>query len=271
VAASYSLNSQWSWRTSAGLYYQQPFFVFQAAFPENRATLPFRAGHLVTGLAYAGPGGLCITVEAFAKNYEDYPVSTQYPSVSLSNVGDTFDVREILFPITSAGHGRARGIEFYLERRSGDRWFGQANFSVSSTQHAGLDGILRPGSFDYPVVANVVGGYRISRSWQASTRVSYLSGRPYTPFDMAESTAQRRGIYDLTMVNALRAPAYFRWDIRVERAFTIGTQQIIVFGGAQNLTNRRNWAAYTWDRRANTVRFDSQLGVFPVFGLDWRF
>jgi hypothetical protein len=101
--------------------------------------------------------------------------------------------------------------------------------------------------------------------------VSYLSGRPFTPFDMAAWVAQDRGIYDLTQVNALHAPAYFRWDVRVDGTFTVHGQAVIVFAGAQNVTNRRNWSGYWWDRRANGVRFDPQLGLFPVLGLDWRF
>ncbi|MCX6552456.1 MAG: TonB-dependent receptor [Acidobacteria bacterium] len=271
LAGSVQITDRVAWKASAGVYYQQPFFVFLAAFPENGATRPFRADHVVTGLAFSGSGGLRLTAEVFVKHYRDYPVSTQYPSVSLANVGDTFNVREILFPTTSAGRGRVRGVEFYAERRTGDRWFGQANLSISQTQHAGLDGVLRPGSFDYPLIANVVGGHRFNRKWEASTRISYLSGRPYTPFDLAASTAQNRGIYNLAQVNAARAPDYFRWDVRVDRTFTVRGQAVIVFAGAQNLTNRRNWSGYSWDRRANGPRFDEQLGLFPVLGIDWRF
>jgi len=271
LSLNYRLNDAWSVRAATGVYYQQPNFTFLAVFPENRLALPWRADHYVAGVTYAAPGGLRFSVEAFSKVYRDYPVATQYPSLSLANIGDTFDQRELLFPITSTGRGHARGVEFYAEHRSGARWFGQANLSFSQTRHAGLDGVLRPGSFDYPVVANLVGGHRFNRKWEASTRISYLAGRPYTPYDSALSTAQNRGIDDLTQVNAQRAPAYFRWDVRVDRAFTVRGQALIVFAGAQNLTNRRNWAGYQWDRRTNEVHFNSQLGLFPVFGLDWRF
>lgn len=271
LAGSFRLTERLTWTASTGMYYQQPFFVFLAAFPGNSASKPFRADHYVTGLAYSAPSGWRFTAEVFAKNYRDYPVSTQYPSVSLANVGDTFDVREILFPTTSAGRGRVRGVEFYAEHRAGKRWFGQANLSISQARHAGLDDVLRPGSFDYPVIANVVGGHRFNRNWEVSTRVSYLSGRPYTPFDMAASAAQDRGIYDLTQVNGLRAPAYFRCDVRVDHTLTVRGQAVVVFAGAQNVTNRRNWSNYSWDRRANGLRTGSQLGLFPILGLDWRF
>lgn len=36
--------------------------------------------------------GLLLSVEGYRKNYHDYPVSTEYPSLSLANLGDTFNV-----------------------------------------------------------------------------------------------------------------------------------------------------------------------------------
>ena len=98
-----------------------------------------------------------------------------------------------------------------------DKWFGQANVAFSNTRHAGLDGVLRPGAFDYPVVAKLVGGYRFARRWEIGGRFTFLSGRPYTPYDEAASAAQRRGIYDQGLVNAVRAEAYARLDLRVDR------------------------------------------------------
>jgi hypothetical protein len=37
------------------------------------------------------------------------------------------------------------------------------------------------------------------------------------------------------------------------------------------VTNRRNFASYTWNRRTNTQQFGEQQGRFPILGLDWRF
>lgn len=92
-------------------------------------------------------------------------------------------------------------------------WYGRANLALSRARHAGRDGIERPGSFDYPVVANVVAGYRLSPRWDLSARLAFLSGRPCTPFDEALSAAQRRGVYDLSQVNARRGTNYARLDL----------------------------------------------------------
>jgi hypothetical protein len=260
-----------SWNSSAGSYYQQPAFLFVSAFPQNAALVPWRADHYLTGLAWSPMADMRVTAEAYRKTYTDYPVASGLPTVSLANIGDTFDVREILFPLTSAGEGYSEGVEIFVEKRLTAKLYGQGNLSFSRTRHAGLDTVLRPGSFDYPFVFNLLGGYRLSPVWEVSARLSFLSGRPFTPYDQVVSTAQRRGVYDLTRVNAERAPDYGRVDLRVDRTFTVGGQPLNLFFGVQNLTNRRNFASYSWNRRTNTQQFGEQQGIFPILGFDWRF
>jgi hypothetical protein len=272
VALEYALTGRLSLRGSYGRYAQQPFFLFVSAYPENRALEPFRADHYVGGVVYTPAPSVRLTAEAYRKVYRDYPVSSQIPSLSLANVGDTFAISDIIFPMASGGRGRAEGLELFAERKAGaGRWSGQANLALSRVRHAGHDGVLRPGSFDYPVAANIVGSYRLSPRWNASTRVVYLAGRPFTPFDLETSTAQRRAVNDMTQVNARRAPDYFRLDLRVDRRFVIAGKDVSLFAGVQNLTNRRNVAGYAWDRRQNRSRVNEQLGLFPILGLDWRF
>jgi TonB dependent receptor/Carboxypeptidase regulatory-like domain/TonB-dependent Receptor Plug Domain len=260
-----------SWNSSAGSYYQQPAFLFVTAFPQNTSLVPWRARHYVTGLAWSPDPSLRLTAEAYRKTYTDYPVASDLPTVSLANIGDTFNVREILFPLTSVGEGYSQGVELFVEKRLTSKLYGQGNLSISRTRHAGLDGVLRPGSFDYPLVFNLLGGYRLSPAWELSARLSFLSGRPFTPYDEAVSTEQRRGVYDLSHVNAERAADYSRIDIRVDRTFTIGGQPLNLFFGVQNVINRRNFASYNWNRRSNTQQFEEQQGVFPILGFDWRF
>jgi outer membrane cobalamin receptor len=272
LGLDYEVTKGLSIRASYGQYAQQPFVLFLAAYPENRSLEPFRADHYVAGLVYTPDAWTRFTAELYRKDYRDYPTSSQIPALSLANIGDTFAIRDILFPMVSAGRGDAQGLELFAERKVGaGRWYGQANLAISRVRHAGLDGVLRPGSFDYPVVTNLVGGYRLSPRWDLSTRVAYLAGRPFTPFDIEASTAQRRAVNDLTQVNAERVPDYFRLDLRVNRRFTVNGNEVSVFAGIQNVTNRRNEAGYSWDRRNNTIGINEQLGLFPILGVDWRF
>lgn len=268
---SWAFDERWSWRGSYGRYHQQPFFLFLAAFEQNRALEPFEADHVVTGVSYTGAGRMRATVEAYRKQYRNYPVAADIPQLSLANIGDTFATRDILFPLRSAGRGTVSGVELLAERKPGGRWFGQASLAVSRTRHAGLDEVLRPGSFDYPVVLNLNGSWLLTERWQTSARVVYLSGRPFTPFDEAVSRVQNRGVFDLTRVNGLRADDYVRLDVRVDRTFTIGGRKVVFFAGAQNLTDRRNFATVGWNRTRNMAEVNEQNGIFPLVGFDWPF
>lgn len=270
AGVGYKVSDRLTWSASYGQYFQQPFFLFLASFPENGRLKPFKSEHFVSGLTYMPAESVRMTLEGYYKRYDDYPVSTQFPTLSLANVGDTFNVREVLFPMTSAGRGRAYGVEAFIEKAPGGRWYGQANLSFARSEQAGLDEKPRPGSFDYPFVVNVTGGVNLTPAWLASTRVSWLGGRPYTPFDDALSASVGRGIFDLARVNAERTPAYFRLDLRVQRTFA-WRRPFVLFAGVQNLTNRRNLSTYTWNRRTNTVRFQEQQGLFPILGFEWKF
>ena len=44
-----------------------------------------------------------------------------------------------------------------------------------------------------------------------------------------------------------------------------------VFGGVQNLTDRRNFAGCSLDRVNNRIRFNERPGIFPLAGVEWRF
>ena len=257
------------WNTSWGLYHQLPPYLFLAAFAENRVLEPARADHWVSGIAWTPGRNIRVTFEAYEKRYRDYAVAAKFPAVSLANVGDTFDVRDILYPMTSAGRGRARGVEFFAEKRYAGVWFGQVNLAYSRAKHAGLDGVLRPGAFDRPVVFNMVGGKRVGRNWELAVRVSYLTGRPYTPFRLDLSEAQRRGIFDLDRVNALRYEPFATLDLRLDRTFRVGDQAVIVYVGVQNVAGRRNPTNVIWNRQTNQPSVGNGIGRFPLVGMEW--
>ncbi len=256
---------------SYGVYYQQPFLLYLKADPVNRGLSPMRSDHYVAGLTYAAGANLLLSVEAYEKRYRDYPVSLEYPQVTLASAGDNYDPSFYLLPMTSAGRGRARGIEFYARRRMTDRLYGQVNFSIAGSRRTALDGICRPGGFDARYVFNLTGGYRIGAHWEVAGRFVIYSGRPYTPFDETLSRAQNRPIYDLAQVNALRAPSYQRLDFRVDRTFRVWRGHMNVYGGLTNAFNRENYFGHSWSYSRHQPKRLTQLGILPLCGLEWRF
>ena len=143
--------------------------------------------------------------------------------------------------------------------------------AYSRARHAGLDGKLRPGAFDRPFAFNAVGGRRIGRNWEVAFRTAYLTGRPYTPFDIERSESQRRGVFDLDRINTMRYDAYFTLDLRLDRTFSVRDREVIVYAGLQNVTGRRNQTTLLWNRVTNRPRFPRGLSQFLLIGLEWNF
>ena len=261
-----------SWNSSAGSYYQQPAFLFVSAFPQNASLVPWRADHYVTGLAWSPDGLPAGDGRGVSENVHRLPGGERSAHrVAGQHRRHLRRCARSCFRSRAPARGTRRAWNSSLRSGSPRSSTARATCRFRARGTGGLDRVLRPGSFDYPFVFNLLGGYRLSPAWELSARLSFLSGRPFTPYDEAVSTAQRRGVYDLTRVNAERAPDYARVDIRVDRTFTVGGQPLNVFLGVQNVTNRRNFASYTWNRRTNTQQFGEQQGIFPILGLDWRF
>ena len=271
AGVSVAIAGNLSWNASWGIYHQLPVYLFLAAFPENRALIPARSDHWISGLSWTPKRNLRVTLEAYSKRYKDYSVATQFPALSFANVGDTFDVRDILYPMTSAGRGRVHGVELFAEKKFSEKWFGQLNVAYSRARHAGLDGKLRPGAFDRPFAFNAVGGRRIGRKWEVAFRTAYLTGRPYTPFDIELSESQRRGVFDLDRVNTLRYIPFFTLDLRLDRTFLVRDREVVVYAGVQNVTGRRNQTTLLWNRVTNNPRFPTGLSRFLIVGWEWNF
>jgi hypothetical protein len=117
---------------------------------------------------------------------------------------------------------------------------------------------------------------------QLDLRETATSGRLYTPFDLADSNAQARGIYDLTRINALRSPLYNRLDLELERSFHAKKGVFNLHAGMENVFNRGNFMGYAWLHNcvqgagcANSsgepyTKID-QMGRYPVFSVRWEF
>jgi hypothetical protein len=223
-----------------------------------------------------------VKLEAFRKDYNDYPVSSEYPTLSLANMVDTLGQEFIWLPMVSDGAGRASGIELSAQSHIRSHFFLMENIALARDKFSGLDGVLRPGNFDYPFVLNAAGSYRSGRRYEVSYRYEYSTGRPYTPFLLSASQAQNRPVYDMSQVNALRGPAYSRLDFSVTRNFFIGERTLAVYGGLENALDRQNFLGYAWTPRSNIywpctanptdcVTEVTQMGLFPNFGARFSF
>jgi hypothetical protein len=253
-----------------GEYAQMPPATVMTAWPQNHQLLPIRARHFVAG-ADLYTGRLAqIGIEAYQKRYWDYPVSTQYSSLSLANMVDNLEGQILWIPLTSQGTGLAQGIELSAGIHPNAHLSAQLSVAYAHTDYAATDRVLRPGNFDYPIVGSTSGTYRSGKHYEASWRYQYTSGHPYTPYLFDQSREQDRPIYDLSQINALRGPVYSRMDFEVDRSFNFGPRRLVAYFGLDNAWNRRNFLGYAWMPNVGAVSDCPQMKCYESEMYDFQ-
>jgi TonB dependent receptor len=252
------------------------------SYPGNRSLQPTQARQESLGIRLWHSNWGTLDAEVYQKDYRREAVSTEYPSLMLSNMVDTLGQGFIWLPLTSTGTAQARGLELALHAHWGGKMQAVVTAVRSQDTYRALDGIRHPGNYDTPMAANALGFLRLPIGIQLDMRESISSGRPYTPFDLVDSNAQNRGIYDLTRINSVRGPLYNRLDAELERRFHTRNGIIDIHAGAENTLNRGNLMGYLWkpNCRLGAYCVDSdgepmikadQMGRFPVFSAHYEF
>ena len=281
VSLAYRLSGRQSLHGSINLSSQLPPLMDMIAYESNRSLRPIEVRQEALGMRLWQANWGTLDAEGYWKSYRREAVSTEYPSLMLSNTVDTLGQAFVWLPLTSAGTAQARGLELAMRAHWRSRMQGLVSFARSQTTYRALDGIRRPGNYDIPIVANATGNLRLPLGFQLNLRETATSGRLYTPFDLADSNAQSRGIYDLTRVNALRGPVYNRLDAELERRIHAGRGVINIHAGAENVFNRGNFMGNVWLDNCEQgwacsnsgepfVKVD-QIGRYPVFSLRYEF
>jgi hypothetical protein len=283
VSAAYRLNSRQTLHGSLNISSQLPPVMDMISYPGNRYLQPIQVRQGVLGMRLWQANWGTLDAETYQKSYRREAVSTEYPALMLSNMVDTLGQGFVWLPLTSAGTAQARGLELALRAHWHSRMQLLLSAARSQTTYRALDGIRRNGNYDTPMAATALGNVRLWKNIQLDLRDSASSGRPYTPFDLADSLAQSRGIYDLTRINALRGPLYNRLDLELERRFRVPKGVFDLHAGAENILNRGNLMGYVWlddcqvswgtcgNSSGLPIAKADQMGRYPVFSLRYEF
>ena len=273
ASATFRADDVTTFSIAGGRYWQAPSFIWLVGAPQNSTTLrPFHADHAVLGVTRLIGDELKVQFEVYGKRYGAYPTRVFRPQAVLSPSGfddASTDIPFGLEPLSSLGTGDAYGAEVFLQKKLGvTPFYGQLSASFNRTRFTALDGTSSRGAFDTPVLANAVLGWRANARWEVATRVRGATGLPLTPFTLNGPDA---GTLDFTRYNAQRLDAFFAADIRVDRRFIFGRQQLIAFLDLQNVTARANRGAPQWNPRLREVEQSDGIGLLPTIGLNWEF
>ena len=247
ASAAFRLNSHQAVNGSYGHSSQLAPTIDILSYAQNERLHPLNVEQFTAGAELWRGDNLTASVETYRKRYSNEPESTEYPSLMIANMVDMAGQQYVWLPLKTGGRGQAEGVELALRAH----WAGHVQLlssaTYSKTRYAAADGVLRPGTYDFPLVGNGMATIHLPLRLEASVRDTYATGRPYTPFNIPLSLAQSRGIYDLTKVNAVRGPAYNRTDGDLNRSFQIGEARLNLYGGVENLFNRKNFLGIVWE------------------------
>ncbi|MCS6988721.1 MAG: TonB-dependent receptor [Chloroherpetonaceae bacterium] len=269
LSASYELSPQLRFNLGGGLYQQAPPLIWLVGDQRNRQVKWLKAYQAVAGVEFFPSEDLKFSVEVFAKEYRDYPISVRNPQYVYSNVGA--DYAQPYEHIRAGSNGYARGIEFFVHKKLSARFYGMCSYSFSRIVFVDGFGEARPSGFDYRHLFTVIGGYKITNSLELSAKFRYAGGRPYTPFDLATSQTLNRGIWDFGLVNRRRLPDYKRLDIRLDQRFALFGWNVIAFVDLQNVLNVENVEQVVWNQKRNAPDRILQWRFLPVGGVRAEF
>ncbi len=233
---TYSKKGNISPRLSISYELYPPTTKLNAAYGEYYQTLPFplygdnlggrknrnldnaHARHVVVGIEHVLDEGLKATVEGYYKEYDKLPFDEKF----IKSADNTFRSDKRF----SIGKRRSKGIEFFIQQKQVEDFYGTFSLSYSSTTTndprenlAGFPPINvgeYPSDYDFPFLLTLVAGKIVknvratlddapffikypayllpmSDDMEFSFRFRYSSGRPYTPRVFTTFIQRREG------------------------------------------------------------------------------
>ncbi|NUN69890.1 MAG: TonB-dependent receptor [Bacteroidetes bacterium] len=259
VSASYFINERVKISAATGLYYQ-PVELRTISLDVRNALLDHeRAVHYIAGITAYLTDDVKLTAEVYHKDLSDLIVKTDRTS----------DLRK------NTGTGHARGIDLGLVKKFVGHWYGQLNYSYSSSLRDNRDGLGEYRSdFDQPHIFNILFGYEFDSEWSFSTKWKYATGRPKDSYtihaNVFNDPAMMRYSKEIVGNNTDRLPDFHTWNIRIDYRKQLGSTAIVAFLDILNLYNRLNVNEERFIETTGTID-PKGFQILPSFGVKLEF
>jgi hypothetical protein len=266
-ACSYQLSSLTSINGAVGIFHQNLPLLLLSQHESNKELRDPMAVHYILGIDHLITGNTKLTLEVYQKDYQRFPMDALQPALFIidesyfDNYGSLID----------NGKALSRGVEIMIQKKLAQNFYGLASASFFRSRYQGGDGIWRDRNFDNRVTFSVEGGYKPNRKWEFSMRWIYAGGVPYTSFDIEQSKANHRPVYDENQVNTTRYPDYHSMNIRFDRRFHFSGSNLVFYLSAWNIYNHKNIANYFWNDKEQKQDEVYQWLLLPIFGLEYEF
>ena len=240
LSLSYEMAEKWFASASIGRYYKLPPYTI-LGFRDNSDILVnknieyTRSDHYVGGVQYVPNPSARISVEGFYKRYSDYPVSL-IDGVSLANKGADFEVLGNE-DIVTIGKGKTYGLEFQYQQKLRNNFYSIFSYTYFFSKFSGLDSSeFKPSVWDSRHLISFVGGYKLKKNWEVSSRYRFAGRTPYVPVDLDQTLITYPEIsLDYNRLGEEKIDVFSQLDARVDKKWNYKKWSLNIFLEVQNL------------------------------------
>lgn len=267
LAVRAELDARTALKGGVGLYHQAPPIAYLTKEWGNPDLRPEGAWQYSVGVERKLFGQVSLDLELYYKRLFDLAQSSSGTVIR--------DGEEVAEHFRSSGTGKAYGAELLVRWDPDGRFFGWVAYSLSRSKRDNANSgetLQEEGSaYDQPHNVVAVGTVELPELWRglsAGFRLRYTSGNPYERIE--------RSIFDadgdeyqpiVTGVYNSREPDFFQLDLRVDKKWTYKLWSLSTYIEAQNVTNRKNVEAPSYDYRYAKRGWVTGIPFFPAFGV----
>jgi hypothetical protein len=254
-----------------GQYAQYPEISLLTSPLGAHSLLPIRSNQAIAAIEHRLGQRTRIRAEYYNRADRDLPFQPLYDP-RLLTTGKVFVPPSNPLYYNSL-RGYSRGVEFFLQRSSANRFNGWVSYAFGRTgmrdsrEPAG-SGDRFPSDYDQRHTMNIYGSYRLRPTVNLSLKWSYGSGFPI-PGYLRMSGAN---YYLTSSRNQLRLDPYQRADFRINKSWTKDKWKLTLFGEVINLADRTNYVfesfnGYTSSTHQAYITLDKMFPILPSAGI----
>jgi outer membrane receptor for ferrienterochelin and colicin len=240
LSLSYEFVENWRLSSTIGRYFKLPPYTI-LGFRDNNGNLQnqdvdyTQSDHYVIGLQYTPTPASIVSLEAFYKRYEDYPVSV-LDQVSLANKGADFEVLGNE-DVETVGRGRSYGLEFQYQQKLTNNFYSIFSYTYFFSEFTGFDrSQFLPSVWDSRHLVSFVGGYKLKKNWEISSRYRFAGRTPFVPVNEAQTLiTYPEIILDYTRLGEEKLGTFSQLDIRVDKKWNFERWVFNLFFEVQNI------------------------------------
>ncbi|MGB1170108.1 MAG: TonB-dependent receptor [Flavobacteriaceae bacterium] len=240
LSLSYEFQEDWRISATAGRYFKiVPYTIL--GFRNSNGKLSnqdsdyTQSDHYVIGLQHYLNPASSISLEGFYKRYSDYPVSV-LDQVSLANKGADFEVLGNE-DVETLGKGRSYGLELQYQQKLLNNFYSILSYTYFFSEFTGFDtSTYIPSVWDSRHLISFVGGYKLKKNWEISSRYRFAGNTPYVPTNLEATLASYPEIIlDYSRLGEEKLEKFSQLDIRVDKKWNYSQFSLNIFFEVQNV------------------------------------